>query len=303
MMRFLARYLHTIMLMLIAALLGAILARMSAAPGPIPNEANVAVIQGEETLTPTSAVTATASETIPPNTPLATLTPSRTLKPPPTFEPPTATLPASLTPSITPTALIDLSVSIPGLRGAETPTPSTTPGCEPREDWTLTYEVQRDDALAKIAERYNTYVETLAEGNCLSDPNVIRVGQHLRVPGDAPPAVPQYDCSWELLTPVDNTQAVEGTGTLTFNWRGPQTPINLIRIIEPDNSIFEVVVELRQNEQIDLEDIPLDGWHTFYIYPLDQYFQQVACKEGGPWRFRKNPRPTDTPTPEGVPGP
>ncbi len=303
MIRFFTQHLHTLILMVIAALLGAILTRMSNAPGPVPNQANVAVIQAEASATATADVILTATETIPPNTPLATLTPSRTLRPPPTFEPPTATLPASLTPSITPTAVIDLSVSIPGLRGAESPTPSTTPGCEPRSDWHLTYEVQRDDALAKIAERYDTYVEVLAAGNCLSDPNVIRVGQKLRVPGDAPPSVPQYDCSWEILTPRENTQAIAGTGTLTFNWRGPQTPINLIRIVAPDNSIFEVIVELRQNEQIDLEDIPLDGWHTFYIYPLDQYFQQVACPEGGPWRFRKDPRPTDTPTPEAGFGP
>ena len=301
MIRFLMRHIHTLILMLIAALLAAILTRMSTAP--LPNQANVAVIQAENTATPTEDITATPSETIPPNTPLATLTPSRTLRPPPTFEPATPTLPASLTPSVTPTMSIDLSVSIPGLRGAESPTPSTTPGCEPRKDWQLIYEVQRDDALAKIADLYNTTVNALAEANCLSDPNVIRLGQRLRVPGDAPPQVAQYDCSWEILTPVDNTQAIEGSGQLTINWRGPQTPINLIRIVQPDNHIFEVVVELRQNEQIDLEDIPLEGWHTLYIYPLDQYFQQVDCHEGGPWRFRKNPKPTDTPTPENVMGP
>jgi LysM repeat protein len=301
MMRFALKYLHTLLLMVIAALLGAILMRMSLAPAPaVPDQANIAPADQQQQPEATDAADeATATETIPPHTPLATLTPSRTLRPPPTFELPTATLPPTNTPTITPTQGIDLSVSIPGLRGAETATPSSTPGCQPRADWQLTYEVQANDALAKIAERYNTSVNELAQANCLSDPNVIRIGQRLRVPGAAHPSQPRYECvQWEILTPVDGTQAVQGSGSLTFNWRGPRTPYNLIRIIKPDNSVFEVVVELRQNEQIDLADIPLGGWHTFYIYPLDENFVQIGCKEGGPWRFLKNARPTDTPTPE-----
>lgn len=294
MMRRIAKYLHTLLLLVIAGMLGAILMRMSLNPGPvIPNNAPVRQADVTEELT------VTATETIPPYTPLPSLTPSRTLKPPPTFEPPTATVPPTLTPTITPTTQIDLSVSIPGLHGAETPTPSTTPGCKPRDDWKLRYEVQPRDALEKIANRYNTSINELVQGNCMTDPDVIVVGQQLRVPGAAQPVDPAYEClPWEILTPVDGTQAIQGTGTLTFNWRGPRTPYNLIRIVEPDNSIFEVVVELRQNEQIDLEDIPLDGWHTVYIYPLDQNFVQIDCLEGGPWRFRKNPKPTETPTPE-----
>ena len=299
MIKFIARHLHTLMLLIIAGMLGAILTRMTLSPQAIvPNQANVAPLAVQE-----QAETATATETIPPNTPLATLTPSRTLRPPPTFQPPTATVPPSDTPTVTLTQAIDLSISIPGLRGLETPTPSTTPGCEPREDWGLRYEVQTDDALAKIAELYSTSVQALTEANCISDPNVIRVGQQLRVPGDAPPPQLVYDCTWEILTPINETQAIEGSGTLTFNWRGPRSYYNLIRIIEPDNSIFEIVVELRQNEQIDLEDIPLGGWHTFYIYPLDSNFQQVSCIEGGPWRFHKDAKPTETPTPEGLGGP
>lgn len=300
-MKFITKNLHTLLLIIVAGLLGAILARMSTAPANpvVPDQADIQPINVPQ------QQAATATETIPPFTPLATLTPSRTLKPPPTFEPPTATILPSATPTITPTAAIDLSVSIPGLRGAETPTPATTPGCEPRKDWGLRYEVQRDDALAKIAERYNTSIQVLAEANCISDPDVIRIGQQLRVPGEAHPLQPQYECiPWEILTPLDNTQAIEGTGPLTFNWRGPETPYNLIRIIEPDSSLFEVVVELRVNDQIDLADIPLGGWHTFYIYPLDHYFQQINCLEGGPWRFHKAAAPTETPTPTSpAPGP
>ncbi len=187
-------------------------------------------------------------------------------------------------------------MNIPGLHGAETPTPTSTPGCVPRKDWHLTYEVQANDALDRIAQLYGTYSSVLADGNCLEDANKIYVGQVLHVPGDAPPQVPQYDCSWELLIPIDNTFAVEGTGTLTFSWRGPRAPRNLIRIVRPDGSYYERVIELRQNETIDLSDIPDGGTYTWYVYPLDEYFSQIACHEGGPWHFTKQEMPTPTPT-------
>lgn len=292
-MKFIARQLPTILMFIIAMLLGAILMRMSMSP--LPDQP--AGINAQQQDTPAVQESdATATETIPPNTPLATLTPSRTLRPPPTFEPPTLTVPPTDTPTITPTAPIDLSVSIPGLRGAETATPSTTPGCVKREDWHLRYEVKRDDALERIANLYNTSVRALVEGNCLDDANVIVVGQVLRVPGDAPPPEQVYDCTWTLLTPVDGTLAIAGSGSITFNWRGPMAPINLIRIHKPDGGTYERVIELRQNEVIDLEDIPGGGTYTWYVFPLDSGFRQIPCREGGPWRFTKDEMPTPTPT-------
>ncbi len=239
---------------------------------------------------------ATATETIPPSTPLPSLTPSRTLLPPPTFEPPTLTPIPSLTPVPTLTATLDLGVSIPGLNGLETPTPEGTPGCEVRKDWKLTYTVKPNDALSRIAAMYNTYANTLAEGNCLTDPNVISVGQVLHVPGEVQPTEQSYDCNWTLLTPMDGTLAIPGSGTLTFDWRGPRAPRNLIRIYKPDGSTYEDVIELRQNETIDLSEIPDAGTYTWYVYPLDQNFVQIYCHEGGPWTFTKAQMPTPTPT-------
>jgi len=237
----------------------------------------------------------TPSETIPPYTPLATLTPSATLRPPPTFEPPTPTREASETPTITPSPTLDLNVSIPGLNGAETPTPSTTPGCKPRADWHLTYTVQRDDALDRIAATYSTTRDELVAGNCITDPNVIVIGQELRVPGDVQPATPAVECiPFELLTPVDNTLKVPGDGQLTFDWRGPLSHRNLIRIWQPDGTKYEIVLELRQNDTIDLSELPQEGTYTWYVYPLDYYFVQ-DCPEGGPWHFTKSGPGTDTP--------
>lgn len=237
----------------------------------------------------TPTVLASPTETIPPYTPLPSFTPSQTLKPAPTFQPPTATIPPSLTPSETPAPTISVNVSIPGLNGAETPTPTTTPGCEPREDWKLTYTVQFDDSLSSIASLYGIWVDELAEGNCITDKNLIVVGQVLHVPGESQPVVPAVECvPWEPLTPFDGSVTVPADGSLTFNWRGPAAPINLIRIYRPDGTIYERVIELRQNETIDLNEyLSQGGTYTWYVFPLDRNFSQISCLEGGPWTFVK----------------
>jgi LysM repeat protein len=233
---------------------------------------------------------------------LSTVTPqpsqTPTLLPPPTFEPPTATPTPSLVPSQTPTPTTDISVSIPGLKGAESPTPTTTPGCEPREDWTLTYTVQFDDALSAIADKYGVWVDELAEGNCITDKNLIVVGQVLRVPGESQPYEPAVECvPWEVMTPFDGSVTVPADGMITFNWRGPLAPKNLIRIYLPDGSVYEKLIELRQNETIDLnEHLSLEGTYTWYVFPLGEDFIQIDCLEGGPWTFYKPQSATATPT-------
>lgn len=240
------------------------------------------------------------TETLPPYTPLPSLTPSQTLLPPPTFAPPTATPMPSSTPTQTSTPEYMVNVEIPGLHGGETATPTGTPGCEVRDDWKLTYTVQTDDAMAKIADAYNTSVNDLAEGNCIEDPNVIRVGQELKVPGEAHPEQPQYVCTdWEVLTPFNGSQTVPSDGNITFNWRGPVSPKYLIRVTRPDGTQYEQVVELRMNDTINVSDNLRDeGSYTWYIYPLDENFAQIPCLEGGPYTFYKSAAATYTPVPE-----
>jgi LysM repeat protein len=162
----------------------------------------------------------------------------------------------------------------------------------------LTYTVQHDDALERIANVYNTTTAELAAGNCLRDPNVIIVGQVLKVPGTTQPDQNVIACvPWELLTPANGTLTIAGTGNLTFNWRGPRAPRNLIRVIKPDGSLWERVVELRQNETVDVaKEFPAGGTYSWYVYPLDQNFVQIACHEAGPFTFTKAESPTATPT-------
>lgn len=253
---------------------------------------------------PSATPTETVEEEAPRSTPQPTMTPSRTLRPPPTFEPPTLTPTITPSPTITLSPTIDLFISIPGLRGAETATPTSTAGCSPREDWKLTYRVKFGDAIANIAQTYGTFTRELAEGNCITDPNKIVEGQLLRVPGAAHPVQPRYECMpYEILTPFNGTNTVPDTGSLVFNWIGPRVPHTLIRIYRPgkdqvlDGSQIEIAVELRQNETIQVEKVlPWGGTYTWELYPLDENFVQIDCPKGGPWRFSKAESPPPTPT-------
>lgn len=227
------------------------------------------------------------NDTIPPSTPLPSLTPSRTLLPPPTFEPPTFTPTSGRSPTSAQSPTLALSSPIPGLRGFNTVTPTATYACAPRDDWGQTHIVQPNEYLFAIAQKYHTTAADIAAANCLRNINILSVGQKLTVPGGSP-AVESVACTgWEVLTPLNGSMNVPGTGSLTLNWRGPRAPRNLIRILRPNGETYEVVVELRQNETIDLSDISEGGTFTWYVFPLDQNFVQVSCREGGPWLFTK----------------
>jgi LysM repeat protein len=52
---------------------------------------------------------------------------------------------------------------------------------------TLFYVAQYGDTLYKLARRYGTTVEAIASANNIADPNVLRVGQRLVIPGATQP--------------------------------------------------------------------------------------------------------------------
>jgi LysM repeat protein len=169
--------------------------------------------------------------------------------------------------------------------------------CVPRKDWKLEYEIQRGDALATIAQKFDIYVSDLVKGNCLTNPNVIVIGQKIKVPGDSLPVVPAVACvPYEVFTPFDGTTNVPGGGQLVFNWRGPRSPKTLLRITRPDGSKFESVVELRQNETVDAyKNLWPAGTYHWQLYPLDEGYRQ-DCPESPVYSFTKEVGPTATPT-------
>lgn len=74
--------------------------------------------------------------------------------------------------------------------------------CTPRADWTATYTILRGDTLFAVAQKFNLTLQQLQQANCISDPNVLQVGQALRVP-------------FQLATSAPPTTAPVGTATPT----------------------------------------------------------------------------------------
>jgi hypothetical protein len=74
--------------------------------------------------------------------------------------------------------------------------------CEPRSDWADTYTVERGDNLSSIAGRFGLTVRELQEGNCLVNPDLIRVGQVLQVPGEDAPDAQAVPTNGDDVTPV-----------------------------------------------------------------------------------------------------
>ena len=78
---------------------------------------------------------------------------------------------------------------VPAPASAPAPTDSGTAAPAPQPT-TGTYTVQRGDSLAIIAAKFNINYFELARLNGIADPNVLRVGQVLQVPGAPPPPPP-----------------------------------------------------------------------------------------------------------------
>jgi peptidoglycan/xylan/chitin deacetylase (PgdA/CDA1 family) len=83
---------------------------------------------------------------------------------------------------------------------------------------TRTYTVRAGDTLYSIARRFNTTVSRLASLNNLSNVNVIRVGQVLRVPGAAPAPAP-------APTPATRNYTVRAGDTLSTIARRHNTTV------------------------------------------------------------------------------
>ena len=81
------------------------------------------------------------------------------------------------------------------------------------------YTVQRGDTLSALAHRYGTTVSSLAEANDISDPNLIRVGQTLIIPGSAsstrggPPAA--AESTTHVVRPGESLGSIAGRFGLT----------------------------------------------------------------------------------------
>jgi LysM repeat protein len=134
------------------------------------------------TETPTATPTFTPTETpvTPTETPTATATFTPTETPVTPTETPTAT--ATFTPTETPVTPTGTPTETPVTPMA---TPTTAPG-----PCAYTYVVRMGDTLWSIARRFGTTVQAIVQANGIINPNYIRVGQVLCIPGGTAPPTP-----------------------------------------------------------------------------------------------------------------
>lgn len=89
----------------------------------------------------------------------------------------------------------------------------------------MTYTVQAGDTLSKIAARYHTTVQAIAQANNIRNVNLIYIGQRLSIPGNA---WATFAASQPALLPTGqaNLDVSSSAGT----W-GSNTPINPLSLI------------------------------------------------------------------------
>lgn len=143
---------------------------------------------------------------------------SPTAAPTPTPEPTETQTPTEAftdTPAATQTPFIIVVTASPTRTPtAERPAPTLT-NCTPRADWTTQYTVVVGDTLGRLAQRTGSTVSQLAQGNCLSDPNRIVVGQRLRLPRVPATNTPTATLTATLTVTASATAAGTTTETLT----------------------------------------------------------------------------------------
>lgn len=281
MKRFLPGWLITVVLVLLALGMGLLLPEFVNTPRPAPPQQQVQEV----------AQAATATQTIPPRTPLATLTSRATLKPPPTLEPPTPTPFPTDEPTATLTPTFVLDVTVEGLVGLPSPTVPSADTCEKNADWQLEYEIRVDDTLSSIADAFGISTTALADGNCLENPDLIRAGQRLLVPGDVLPS--EDICGeYQLFTPIQEAWLKPMPSTVTLNWRGPETYRSLVRMYPPDFDFSNPKRENWVERTIDLKtDVTFEacvfdqgGRWQWEVVPLNIDFVQV-CPTSPRWAF------------------
>lgn len=92
---------------------------------------------------------------------------------------------------------------LPWIDYSEQPTPPVPPEPTPKED--IFYTVKRGDNLTKIAKQFNTTVSQLVEWNNIPNPNLIYVGQVLKVGEKNPdPKPPEPEKEYYVVKRGDN---------------------------------------------------------------------------------------------------
>lgn len=121
---------------------------------------------------------------------------------------------------------------------------SSSTQCTPRTDWTL-YTVVAGDTLGTIAERVGSTTAALAQANCLTNLDLVSVGQPLRVPVLPAPPNPQPVSRSLTINPTYDDNGgwliVAPGSTVTITWAGLPASVSKVDfyIIPPGTGTFD----------------------------------------------------------------
>lgn len=104
--------------------------------------------------------------------------------------------------------------------GSQTPSGGTTSE--------VTYTVVAGDTLSKIAAKYGTTYQKLAAYNGITNPNIIRVGQKIKIPGTAAPKKTIAEIAKEVIAGkwgngADRKKRLEAAG---YDYNAVQQAVN-----------------------------------------------------------------------------
>ncbi len=138
------------------------------------------------------------------------------------------------------------------------PTRPSAAQCAPRADWEP-YTVQPGDVLFYLAGRYNTTVDALVAANCLTDRDVILVGQTLYVPPQ-PTETANFAGTYVLsfagaggLVTVTMQLQYDGAASLTLNYenRG-QVISNGFWEVDGERAVVSLIERITEDRIINL---------------------------------------------------
>jgi len=120
-----------------------------------------------------------------------------------------------------------------GATGQLAPTPQVQAYTQPvaQTDGT-TYIVQPGDTLSEIAQRFGTTYQHLAAINGISNPDIIHVGQEIRIDGSEPTSDEYY-----TIQPGDTLSAIAARYGTTWQWLAEVNEIDTPDLIHPGETI------------------------------------------------------------------
>lgn len=95
-----------------------------------------------------------------------------------------------------------------------------------------TYIVQPGDTLSEIAQRFGTTYQHLAAINGISNPDIIHVGQEIRIDGSEPTSDEYY-----TIQPGDTLSAIAARYGTTWRWLAEVNEIDTPDLIHPGETI------------------------------------------------------------------